>query len=62
MYTITYVDFYVDSAVAASQVQQILDGEQEAASVAGEERDEGLLGRERKRGLVVLHNAILQAA
>jgi len=62
MYTITYVDFYVDSTVAASQVQQILDGEQKAASVAGEERDEGLLGCERKRGLVVLHNAILQAA
>lgn len=48
--------------VTASQIQQIPDGEQETSGVAREERDESLLGRERKRGLVALHNAILQAA
>lgn len=48
--------------VAASQVQQISDSEQETTGIAGEECNEGLLGCEWKRGLVALHNAVLQAA
>ena len=52
---------FVSISVAASQVAQILDGEQETSGVAREKRHESLPGFDRQRGVLVLHISLLQA-
>lgn len=47
-------------AVAACEEQQVPDSQQASASPAGEERHEGHSGQCWKRGLMVLHPALLQ--
>lgn len=53
---------FIFALAASLEEQQIPDSEQTPASTAGEERHAGDAGHGRKRGLLVLHTALLQAA